>query len=1105
MKNKIPSFSDESFYLKKSSLSHLFLLICFIAISAIGFSASAENSTQSQQTRKLVSGVVSDNAGEPLIGVTVREQGTTNGVITDANGRYSINVNNGAVLTFTYVGYKNVTQPVGENSILNITMQEDIATLDELVVVGYGTVKKSDVTGALTQVSEKTIKERPVQNAIQAMQGKAAGVDIQSNARPGEISNVVIRGTRSINASNSPLYVVDGVILMGDMNDINPNDIASMEILKDASSTAIYGSRGANGVVLITTKSGKKDVMSVDYNTTVSFDRINSLTEWASAGEMLDRMRLANINGSNYKSGSTSLNYPDPFADILTFGNGDAATIDAIRSAYQWDDPGTFTAVTMRPSTAEEKAMGYPDMVPVYNSANIPTTDWRDMLTRTGLTQNHQISISSGTDKSRLYTSIGYYGNKGAQLNQGYDRYTFRLNGDINPLKWLNFGASVNTSYSEQQYGRINRSGSATGANDSYGMALGQYLMAKPYDENGNMIDYPGNNAAAPVWNPFIDLENTEDLTRRVNIQANTYVGIKFAPWISYRMNFGTGYRVNRSGAYQGSQSTLRRKVSGSGSAASFSNSDNFQYLIENILYLNKTFGIHDLGATLMQSAQYSRTESSFIEASKILYDTSRWFNLGANLNGKPDDYGSGFSESSLLSYMGRINYNLLDRYLLTASLRYDGASVLAEGHKFDLFPSFALAWKMQEESFMKSIRWIDEMKLRFGYGVTGNSAVSPYTTSGPLSRYNYVFGTTPAIGMLPYSMPNPNLGWEKTAQYNLGLDFGFFNRRIFGTIETYLSNTYDIIMSRDIPPITGYPNINDNIGRMKNRGFEFTITSRNIVQKDFSWTTDFNLATNKEEIVELVNGKVDMKGNGWFIGYPLQVFRTYKVNGLWQNTPEDLAEIAKWKANNYNFQPGQYRVVEQGTPDYKLTDDDKVIVGTNRPKVVLGLTNSFNYRNWELSFFLYARLGQSYFSSLIPGGSKGGTFVGYGRKAGLEEFWSPTNTGAEYPQLTSATTNDDVTRATYINDGSFVSVRNISLAYNFSDNLIKNIYLKNLQIFGQVLNPFMFGGKVVKAGINPDDATGWTSTNSVGDPVGGTNNNTIMMTNFVVGVRASF
>ncbi|HNX89001.1 MAG TPA: SusC/RagA family TonB-linked outer membrane protein, partial [Paludibacteraceae bacterium] len=675
MKNKILSYSDKLVYLKKTSLVRYVLLMGLVFFTA-SFSASAENSLQSQQPKKTVTGIVSDSSGEPIIGVTVREQGTKNGVITNVDGRYTINVGNDAVLSFSSVGYKNVIQEVGVNRTLNITLPDDIATLDELVVVGYGTVKKSDVTGALIQMSEKTIKERPVQNAIQAMQGKAAGVDIQTNGRPGEISAVVIRGTRSINASNSPLYVVDGVILMGDMNDINPNDIASMEILKDASSTAIYGSRGANGVVLITTKSGKKNVMSVDYNTTVSFDRINSLTDWASAGEMLDRMRTANINGSNYKSGSVSLNYPDPTADITSFGNGDAYTIDAIRSAYEWNDPGTFSSVKMRSSTADEKLMGYPDMVPLYDSSKIPTTDWIDMLTRTGLTQSHQIGISAGTDKSKLYTSIGYYGNKGAQMNQGYNRYTFRLNGDINPLSWLNIGASVNTSYSEQQYGRINRSGSATGANDSYGMALGQYLMAQPYDKDGNIIEYPGNNAGAPVWNPYIDLQNSEDLTRKVNIQANTYLGIKFAPWISYRMNFGTGYRVNRSGTYQGSESTLRRKTVGAGSAATFSNSDNFQYLIENIIYLNKKMGIHDLSATLMQSAQYSRTESSYIEASKILYDTSRWYNLAANLNGKPDDYGSGFTESSMVSYMGRVNYSLLERYLLTASLRYDGASV---------------------------------------------------------------------------------------------------------------------------------------------------------------------------------------------------------------------------------------------------------------------------------------------------------------------------------------------------------------------------------------------------------------------------------------------
>jgi predicted GNAT family acetyltransferase len=315
--------------------------------------------------------------------------------------------------------------------------------------------------------------------------------------------------------------------------------------------------------------------------------------------------------------------------------------------------------------------------------------------------------------------------------------------------------------------------------------------------------------------------------------------------------------------------------------------------------------------------------ENLSASANKILYDSSKWWNLASNLNGKPSSYGSGFSENSLMSYMGRVNYGLMNRYLVTASLRYDGASVLATGNKWDYFPSVALAWKMQEEKFIKSIQWIDELKLRLGYGVTGNSAVSAYTTSGPLSQYNYVYGTTPAIGMIPKDMANKKLGWEKTRQINIGLDFAVLNRRLSGTLEWYQSNTFDLLMDRSIPGITGFSNVLDNIGEMKNSGIELSLSSVNIDKRDFTWRTDLNISHNKEEIVFLVNGKQDMPSNGWFIGQPLSVYRYYIVDGLWQNTPEDLAEIAEWKKNGYNFAPGQYKPKEVNK-NYKLEDDGK-------------------------------------------------------------------------------------------------------------------------------------------------------------------------------------
>ncbi len=1035
-----------------------------------------------QQTSK-VSGKVTDSAGAPLPGVTVVLKGTTNGAITSSDGTYSIqNVSGNGTLIFSFVGMKTEQILIGNRNVINVTLTEESIGLDEVVAVGYGVQKKSDITGALVSISAEVLKERPVQNAVDAMQGKAAGVDIVSNVRPGAVSSVSIRGTRSITASNDPLYVVDGIILMGSLNDINPNDISSVEVLKDASATAIYGSRGANGVILITTKQGKRGRIDINYDGNVTLTAIHSLTDWASAGEALDRYRQAYINAGAYKAGSVAYTEPTLAADLAMFATtSDAATIAAINKGYEG---GT------------------------YDSSKIPTTDWVDLLTKNGVSQNHLLSLSSGNDISRLYMSFGFLDNNANQKNQGYTRYTIKMNGEITPVKWITVGSTLNISKNEQQYGTINRSGSSTGAKDLYGVALEQLVMGQPYDESGNYILYPGGNKTTPIYNPLIDIDNSADTRKNTNIQANAFGEIHFTSWLKYRVNFGAGLNRYTRGTWQSSQSTLRRTTSGAGSAASYQVSDNFQYMIENLLYFDKTFGVHTIGATLMQSNQSTKTEGSNISASKIFTDASKWYDLSSNLNGKADSYSTSYTSQQMVSFMGRLNYSYKDTYLLTATGRYDASSVLADGHKWAFFPSMALAWKMHEENFLKPVEWLNSLKLRVGYGETGNASVSPYSTTGPLSRYNYVFGTQAAISFLPYNMQNPNLTWERTAQTNVGIDFAVLKNRITGTIELYESNTSGLLLDRNIPSFTGYPYITDNIGKMNNKGIEITLTTRNIEKKDFSWTTDWSWSKNKEKIVELVNGKEDMTGNGWYIGYPVKVYRTYEVGGLWQNTPEDLAEINLWKANGYKFAPGQYKPIEQGTPDHKLTDSDKVIRGTDRPKWVGGMTNTLTYKDFVFSFFIYARIGQKYFSSLIPGGYTGGNYIGYVRKAGLDEFWSESNTNAKYPRLTSNSSNEstaDITRATYINNGSFVTVRNISLSYNLPGKLLSKVSIRRLQVYGQVLNPFIFGGDVVKAGLNPDDTNSWNDVNSVGDPTGGTNNNTMIYRSYVLGLRVGF
>lgn len=1032
-----------------------------------------------------VSGTVQDATGEGLPGASVTQKGTSKATVTDLNGAFTLDVSDErAVLSVSFIGFATQEVTVGTRRVFNITLEESASEMEEVVVIGYGTQRKGDVTGALVSVSEKSITSRPVQNVVQALQGKAAGVDIVSNIRPGEISSVTIRGQRSMYATNAPLYVVDGVVFMGTLNDISPNDIEAVSILKDASATAIYGSRGANGVILITTKTGNKGKVEISYDGSVSFDNINSLTEWATAGEALERYRQGYINANAYKDGAgTYYTTPTLAADLSMFGNGDAAVIAAITAGYAGGS---------------------------YDPSKVPTTDWVDLLTRTGITQNHQVSLNTGNDLSKLYVSFGHYDNQGTQLNQGYTRNTFKVNGEITPRKWVTAGISMNMANGVQDYGTINRSGSATGAKDLYGMALSQIIMAQPYDANGDFIKYPGGNSTTPLYNPMIDIDESADQRNTTNIQTNLFGEIRFTPWLKYRINYGLFLNNYTRGSWQSSQSTLRRySTTFAGAAASYETSKSKQWLVENILNFDKTFAsIHTVSATLMQSAQKNVREGSTLSASKILTDASKWYDLSSNTVGSPDGYGTSYVGSQILSYMGRLNYSLLDRYILTATIRFDGASVLASGNKWASFPSLAAAWKMQEESFLSDVSWLNELKLRAGYGQTGNAAIEPYTSTGPLSVYDYVFGTSPAVSFLPYLMSNPTVTWERTAQSNIGLDFGLLNNRIAGSIDLYDSNTSGLLMERTLPAILGYPFIVDNIGKSRNRGIEVSLSTRNIVNRDFTWNTDLSFAHNKEELVELVNGKEDMKGNGWYIGYPQRVFRTYKVDGLWQDTPEDLAEIALWTANGYKFAPGQYKPVEQGTPDHKLTDDDKVIIGTDRPDFTAGMTNTFTYKGFELSCFIYARVGQMYFSSLQPGGSTGGQYVGYVRKADLNEFWSPTNKNAEWPGLTStpaAVSTTDVNQAMYINDGSFVTVRNISLGYTVPEKVLKPFSISRLQLYTQVLNPFMWGGKCVQNGINPDDTNGWTSVNSIGDPTGGTNNNTMMITSFVLGCRIGF
>lgn len=1055
-----------------------------------------------------------DANGNPITGASVSIKQTSGAGVTNSEGMVKLNASVGDVLVITFVGYESkeikITEAMLKQGTVTATLVLKQSILDDVVVIGYGTQRKSDVTGSLSRVTAETITERPIMNVAQALQGKASGMNVATNLKPGEVPSIRIRGTRSANTSNEPLYVVDGVPIVNilgvtsfSINDLNPNDISSVEILKDASATAIYGSRGANGVILITTKRGAKGKMSLNFSSTVSLDSYHQMTDRMNAGQYIDQLRYALINGRRYQAGNPGdltvapvLWYPDPHWDSVGFvasqiTNNYGELLGAAMKGYEWNADGT---VKMRPATEAEKEMGWPGMVPDYNSARIPTYDWEGAAKRTGVTQSHQIALSSGTEATRLYMSLGYNKQLGVQRDQDFQRFNINVNGDITPVKWFSLGVSLIGSMSKQNFG-INENQSNTGAKDLYGRAIGQFPWAMATDSSGAYVRNPGGNLS--TWNPLIDIDQSINERRTTSILSNLHAEIKFTPWLKYRVNFGAQVRNYRDGSWTGPNVTAH--LSAKANTAGYERDENFSWIMENLLYFDKSFGDnHKLGVTLLQSAQKSRRERTGTSVGGLVIPLSLWYDLGSNTQGNPN-IGTGFTENTLSSFMGRINYTLMNKYLLTVSGRYDGSSVLAPGHKWDFFPSFALAWKMQEEEFLANVPWLNELKPRIGYGVTGNSSVNPYTTSGPLSRNNYALGSVPAIGYLPQSVQNPDLKWEKTSQTNIGLDFTILDNRISGSVEYYIQNTSDLIFTRTLPGVSGYVAKIMNIGKSKNRGVEVTLNTVNIKKSDFSWSTELTWSRNKEEIMELITGKNDIRAQRLFIGQPWDVFYQLQSDGIWGSNSKDLAEMAQFKSiGGLDFKPGTVKVVDQNN-DHKIDQEDYVMRGTPRPKWYGGITNTFRYKGVTLSSFIYARVGQTYFGG-YPGV--------FGRNE--SDVWSWKSQSGRWPlPVIGATGITNVSSAMQYHDGSFAVVRNISLTFDVPAKFIGRAKMKSLQLNVQVLNPFIFGGDIVKWGINPDDETNWDSESSANSfntsPMGGMNNNTVLPRSIVFGLKAAF
>lgn len=973
---------------------------------------------------KVVKGKITDAAGLPLPGANVIIKGTQKGTSTDFDGNYTISVNAGQTLVFSFTGSKNEEKTVGQAAVYNVKLTDNSSALEEVVVVGYGVKKKKDLTGSVVSVNAEQIASRPVQNAVQAMQGKAAGVDISSNERPGTVGTIRIRGSRSISASNSPLYVVDGIPLnSGGIDFINPNDVESIDVLKDASATAIYGSRGANGVIIVTTKKGKNGKFTLNYDTSVITESIHENAKMMNSAEYIELRRWAR----HYEKPTLV-----PRGDAPTIANDRAIFLDTA-------DPTAWANI--------EKGWAGG----TWDGSKVATTDWSKFVTQTGITQQHTLSVSGGSEKMKAYGSFGYMDNTGTLKGQMYKRYNGNVSIDITPNKWFSMGANLNTSYGVNEYGQstVGRSAVAT-SGGIYITARQNLPYAMPFDANGNRIVNPGGDAT--IRNVYDEHLYSQD--QRVTLRAfgSFYSQIDFGAassvldGLKYRVNFGPDITTYRNGVFLDGQSSARSGTS----YASLNKEQTISYTLDHLLFYNKTLGDHNFGLTLLQSQTQYTNEGNSMSAEKIPNSANKWNALTPS-NVTLANYSSNLTETGLLSYMGRVNYGYADKYLITASGRYDGASQLAPGNKWAFFPSTALAWRLDKEDFLKNSTWINQLKLRAGFGITGNAAVDAYATQPPLVGIVHPLGSglhnNPSLG-------NVDLTWEKTTQYNYGLDFAVFNSRISGSLEYYTSKTTDLLLSRNIPSVTGFATTFENVGSTEGNGIELTLNTVNIKTADFEWSSSLSASWQKSKIVSLQNGAFDDINNTRFIGQSQGIIYGFASNGIWK--PEDAVEMAKFNAFAATpvFTFGNARPVDQNG-DYKIdANNDRVIIGSTEPKFITGLTNTFNYKNFELSFFIYGRM--NYLSSAGAENLSGKT------SQRVLDYYTENNTNAAYQKpIYSAATGDPYHPTLGYLNASFLKIRNISLGYNFTDELAEKMGVSKLRIYMQAANPGMLFSKV--------------------------------------------
>lgn len=958
---------------------------------------SKKGTNTSQQGKKQkITGVITDSNGEPVIGANVMVKGTGNGTITDVDGNFHLDVQSNDVLEISYIGYTTQRITVGDQKHLLVKLVEDAEMLDEVVVVGYGTTNKQAITGSVIKADIDTYRDVPTNNIMETLKGSVPGLNIGGTNTAGAVAGFSIRGQNST-GGNDPLIVVDGAIFDGSLADLPSEDIEDLTVLKDASAAAVYGSRSANGVILITTKRGRSEGGKPQFNVNLSYGYSHELK----------RQEVYGAEG-----------YIQKLLDYRV-ANGMDADPDKIALYLQPIEADNYNAT--------------PDHRPTF-------TDPYDLFRQSAYNVKANVSISNSSELATYYISASLTDQKGVVLNDRYKNFSGRINVETNLTDWLKVG--VKSNYSIRDY---------SGSSPDLNKAAQFSPYASLYDDSGKYLQYPQTTTSfeSPFWSM-----KTDDLEKYNTLGAilNAKITVPWVKGLTYEMVYSNNLRWSQNNYFYDEYTTAGQGKNGKGERT---NSNNYHMLLDNLIKYNNTFNnIHNIDVTLL----YSRERRTWNDMSAYAEDFDNTI-LGDNKleDGKKQTVSTGSGESGAIGMMARATYTFDNRYSFTGTVRRDGCSAFSKNRKWATFASGGFNWNISNENFMKDVEPIDNLALRLSYGSNGNQSISPYTTLAKVGTGKYIFAGDPSYSITQSisSFALDNLGWETTTGFNAGIDFSLFENRLSGSIDTYFTNTKDLLFSLALPTISGKSSITSNLGKIQNKGVEISLHSLNISKKDFSWTTDFAFSLNRNKVASIYgedndgDGKEDdLISSGYFIGKSLGTIYGYKITGMWQQEDVDNGTIME------GMRPGDYKL-EDLNGDGKIdSENDRQFLGTSKENFRWSMTNTLTYKDWSLMIYINSIWGGNgyfqsantpYYDEYINSGQHNRTIL---------DYWTPENTDAKFPRLDYQ--KNARYQGTLYQDRSFIKLQKVALTYNLS-RFVKRIGLNNMKLSLSADNLFEF------------------------------------------------